>query len=194
MEWDNPLFIDLASYLETDQGYTYPDFNTPWLAFDGYVGGQRVIKPSFFFPQYFPDYRSGGSGFRARHSMSTPCGRFCIRTIPLAIVAAMPSITDVDMVRGCGTSTFRFLTAPTLAQSGDTSRILPPFPFEVDADNDGIYGEMGVWTGDDSYDLPVDVDNDGTPDSVRIDIGAGIVDLPGGRQVVPLYVVQDHRA
>ncbi len=179
----NPLFIDFASSLETDQGYTYPDGNSLWLAFDGYVGGVRVIKPSFFFPQYFPQYRADGT-----FSVGTYPGLVydpdTVRQImhPHALHVAHPD-TDGDGVP----QAYRFLTVATPAQSGDTSRILPPFPFEVDADNDGNFGEMGVWTNSgNDYDLPVDADGDGTPDSVRIDPGNDIVDLPGGRQVVPM--------
>jgi hypothetical protein len=172
--------IDRDQFMELDQGYTYPDINSPWLAFDALVGGERVIKPSFMFPQYFPVRRNSGTF----SGLSTDPITVAQVLHPHAEhVVALPTDLDGD---GTADPVYRFLSAMTPAQSGDTSRIIPPFPFEVDADNDGILGEMGVWTNSDSYDLPVDADGDGTKDSVRVDIGHAIIDLPGGRQVVPL--------
>lgn len=169
-----------ADFLESDQGYTYPDINSPWLAQDFYLLDSsgtlhHVIKPSFFFPQYFPDYRAGGS-FTGLTDTSGSGTERQVLSPHIDHVVAGPSALP------------RYLTAPTNAQSGDTSRIIPPFQFDFqnDADGDGDTGEMGIWTGDDRYELSVDVDNDGTPDAILVDIGYPIIDLPGGRQVVPL--------
>lgn len=98
------------------------------------------------------------------------------------------------------------------ARSGDRNRILTQFPFTNDINGnsedtngngildsgedrnsnsrlDGAF-EFGVWddvSGSDIYELDVDVDGDGIRDSIVIDLDHPIIDLPNGRQVVPLY-------
>ena len=98
------------------------------------------------------------------------------------------------------------------ASSGDRNRILAEFPFtndingnSEDANNNGILDsgedsnsnsrldgafEFGVWddvSGSDIYELDVDANGDGVHDSIVMDLDHPIIDLPNGRQVVPLY-------
>ena len=79
-------------------------------------------------------------------------------------------------------------------RTGDTTRAIGPFPFRTDINGDGIANTMGVFSGllwaregAELYELPTDADGDGIRDAILMDLDHPIIDLPDGRQVVPLY-------
>ncbi|MGE0374665.1 MAG: hypothetical protein AB7Q45_04550 [Planctomycetaceae bacterium] len=80
------------------------------------------------------------------------------------------------------------------ARSGDTTRVIPPFQFTVDINNDGISNEAGVWSrpgsvalGAERYEFDVDCDGDGMRDAIWVDLDFPLFDLPDGRQFVALF-------
>ncbi|MEZ6057752.1 MAG: hypothetical protein R3C01_13715, partial [Planctomycetaceae bacterium] len=154
-----------------DDGTSYWDINSPFLAYDGYVvdvnrNVQRVVMPSFFVAGLFANKANvsdlytnstyAPQVFRP-HSAHTPV------TLP------------------------RYLTATsTNAQSGDTTRQLGPFPMA--GPETGLYNNPGDTTA--PYQFDVDIDGDGQTDSVYLDLDHPIVNLPGNRQAVPIFSVK----
>lgn len=65
------------------------------------------------------------------------------------------------------------------ALSGDRSRVIPQYVQPTTA--------WGAYSGGTTYLLDRDVDANGVDDAVDIDLGAPLMDLAGGRQVVPIY-------
>ncbi len=185
-----------------DAGYTYPDVNSMFLAFDGLVRDPnnpnnvyRVIIPSFHRPQYIPIMRgiSDGAdvnGFEGIFESTNLLNPDTTRDKVLR--------PHQEHVNSVNTTFPRFLTAATNALSGDTTRIIPPFPFRVDINGDGVSNEAGVWSFPDAsadptdpsstiYEFDVDCDGDGFRDAVWVDLDFPIMDLPDGRQFVPLF-------
>jgi len=145
---------------DPDAGYTYPDINSPFLALDHDEAGTRLIKPSFMLPGLF-DRSNYGAIYTDTNYQAQ-------------VMRPHQSHMNSD-----GT-TSRFLSSPAQAQSGDTTRVIEPMDFSIAA--------MGIWSGDgENYDLDVDADNDGINDSILMDLDHPIINLPGGRQVVPLF-------
>ncbi len=178
-----------------DAGYTYPDVNSMFMAFDGFVrdpntGNEyRVIIPSFHRPQYFPAKRGLNAGQEGQFG----------DLYEDASTANQVLRPHWDHINADDNSFARFLTAPTTnALSGDTSRVLGPFPFRVDIDADLNDNQAGVWSNPDGsldptdpsstiYEYDVDCDGDGFRDAVWVDLDYPIVDLSDGRQFVPLF-------
>lgn len=161
-----------------DVDYTYPDINAQFLAYDAVLpDGTRVIIPSYFRPQLFPDRRSGG-----------------FMNLYTDAATAAQVLRPHQEHRNADTS-LRYIDPvnwPTgrPAQSGDLNRVIAPFPFTVDADNNLVPNEMGVFSGTAQYDLDVDADGDGVLDSIWLDLDYPIIDLADGRQAVPLFYVK----
>lgn len=168
--------LSLPPY-QPDVEYTYPDVNNLFLAYDTIdsVTGRRILVPSFQRPDLFLSRRQSGD-FSDLYT-STDTKRLVLR----------PHTGNLhpDGI------TYRFPNAAFQAQSGDTSRLIQPFPLTVDSDNDGILNEMGIYSsstgGETGYDLDVDLTGDGQPDGIWIDHGHELVDLPDGRQFVPMF-------
>ena len=164
-----------------DVDYTYPDINNIHLAYEAIVGDRRVFVPSFHRPDLLKSYRQ--SGFDTVYT-DVNTRRLVMRP------HAEHRYPD---------GTRRFVTQGVQALSGDRSRFIGPFPFQVDTDNDGRYNEQGYYSVDpntglsENYELDVDVNGDGEPDGIWMDIGMDIVTLSDGRQFVPLvsYLVLD---
>jgi hypothetical protein len=170
---------------QPDVEYTYPDINNPFLAYDRTdpITGRRILAPTFHRPDLFPTMRS--SGFADLY------------TDPATMRLVMrphrehryPDNTPGD--RTDNVRRYLVNSAGTQAQSGDKSRVIFPFPFQVDSDNDGSYNEMGIYsdvsTTEVGYDLDVDLTGDGKPDGIWIDSGDDLIDLPDGRQMVPMF-------
>ena len=180
---------------EPDAGYTYPDQNSLFLSYDaevrGWVDGDpanartyRVIIPSFFRPQLFPRRRGTNDTQTPYASGRNPNGFANIYTDPATARQVLrPHQAHVAGFDGGGNGVRRFVTRGAAnvdvdgdgnndgvqAQSGDTNRVLFPFPFYVDLDgdyedvnNNGVLdpgedkdgdgaldagpNEMGVWT------------------------------------------------
>lgn len=157
-----------------DAGYTYPDLNSLFLCVE-YLddNGDRVLIPSFMRPGYFGNLRS--SGYAALYNEGNSFQQRVLRSHP-------------NHVNEDGSDRYVKISTGTIsAESGDRNRILEPFPFHVDLDGDGTDDEMGEWDGSNIYELDVDADGDGIYDSIVMDLDHPIIDLPDGRQVVPLY-------
>ncbi|TWT58476.1 hypothetical protein KOR42_18510 [Thalassoglobus neptunius] len=178
-------------------GYTYPDINSLFLSMDYIdpVSELRVVKPSFALPGYFP-----GLNFRNWYTNAQ----------------TEAQVLRPHLLHEYMNGDRRYISAVggRVAESGDRNRLITPFPFRVDVNGDsedlngngtldpgedGYYdpalnngqidGEnsMGVYDGTGTYDLDADLDGDGITDSIAIDLDHPMIDLPGGRQVVPIY-------
>ncbi|QDT55611.1 hypothetical protein Pan44_36570 [Caulifigura coniformis] len=156
-------------------GYTYPDINSLFLSYDSIVSGQRVSIPSYFRPQLELEYRS--SGFDDYFTTEATSSR---------------SLRPHSFHRLSNNTSRRFISASggVQAESGDTRRIIMPFPFQTDLDGDGNFNAMGVLSRDGLYELDVDTDGDGIRDAIWMDLDLPLVTLPDGRQVVPLVAVK----
>ncbi|MBX3436623.1 MAG: hypothetical protein KF861_03965 [Planctomycetaceae bacterium] len=201
--WSPPI---AASSFHPDAGYTYPDVNSMFLAFDGYVRNPndptqifRVIIPSFHRPQYFP----GGRGVQnGTPNGSNPNGFSPVFTAP----GTTQQVLRPHQFHVNADGSTRFINSvafPTgrAALSGDTSRVILPFPFSVNINANGFVNQSGVWTNpvanatlEDAnnpalnvYEFDVDNDGDGFRDSIWMDLGHSILDLPDGRQFVPIF-------
>ena len=198
---------------EPDTDYTAADINHLYLAHEEIVNGRRVLIPSFFRPTMFPSRRDtdgdvsnnglGAIDFSTLYSTpnaprlsSDPLepndsSRLVMR--PHKAHAYPPTASYPQGVP-------RYLTDPsTNAQSGDTSRTIGPFPFANDQDGDNVTNEMGVFSTlstatnaklsipeCNNYELDVDTDGDGYADAIWLDLGLDLVELPDGRQYVPM--------
>lgn len=164
-----------------DVDYTYPDINNIFLAYEAVVGSRRIFIPSFHRPDLLMSYRQSGfdnvfTDVQTRRLVMRP--------------HAEHRYSD---------GTRRFIIQGTQALSGDRGRVIGPFPFQTDIDQDGKYNEQGYYSLDSStglnenYELDVDVNGDGEPDGIWMDIGLDIITLSDGRQYVPLvsYLVLD---
>jgi hypothetical protein len=186
--------IPIPASLNPAAGYTYPDLNSLFLASDTTVtindagtstdGTVKVVIPSFFRPQLLMSERQTGDNSTLFTGANT---RFM-------------SLRPHQLHRNLSGNP-RYLQTPTTAQSGDTSRLLRPFPFNQDRDRNTVVNEYGIFSYiDDSvrdnasapsprsthYEYDVDNDGDGTTDSIWMDLGLPMIDLTDGRQVVPL--------
>lgn len=165
-----------ADYLfHPDSSYTYPDINALFLAQDytDYRDSTRIIKPSFALPGYFPEARRNGfTDFYKASGTANANGNQSLR----------PHETHEVQVTG-NPNIERYVTSsagPQSAQSGDRNRLIEPFPFEG--------GTWGKWeSAGNNYELDRDLDGDGIDDSIAIDHDHPIMELPGGREVVPIY-------
>jgi hypothetical protein len=168
-----------------DTDYTQADHNTLFLAHEEFIGGRRVFVPSFFRPTMFPSSRdSDGNGANVGGGAAGFANLFTAASTARKVLRP-----HRDHVYPTPTPTRRYLNAVTTAQSGDLDRQIGPFPFSNDHDNDGNANEMGIYSNaneSNNYELDVDVDGDGDYDGFWMDMGLGVVDLPDGRQYVPL--------
>ncbi|WP_437191674.1 hypothetical protein [Planctomicrobium sp. SH527] len=174
-----------------DVDYTYPDHNTLFLAHESVARvdptdvastTRRVLIPSFFRPQLFPDYRSDSGTGNGFISIYTDANR------RKQVFRPHREHRYPDAA-----STQRYLTAATSAQSGDRGRILEPFPFPDITPVDATRGRLGVFThphnqaGSDDYSLlDLDLDGDNIKDAIFMDLDLPMIELSGGRQVIPL--------
>ncbi|SFJ50689.1 hypothetical protein [Planctomicrobium piriforme] len=168
-----------------DAGYTYPDVNSLFLSYEDSASG--VTIPSYFRPQYLPGMRGSQNGFNNLYTDSNYAAMVLRPHQSHAYVAA-GSLTAGDNANR------RFLVTAQAAKSGDQSRVLAAFPFNVDVDNDGNSNECGILSSPPSVgstsrtlEFDADADGDGIRDSIYMDLDHPIVDLPGGRQVMPLF-------
>lgn len=178
-------------------GYTYPDINCMFVSYEGFAEDEdgtrfRVVIPSFHRPQYFPTRRNTGN-FNDLFSANATVDQV-LRPHERHKIASGGGVDSWRYVtnNGSGNGT----NGAVVAKSGDRNRIIEPFPFPsttsdgtFDADGDGALLEHGVFTDADdiSYDFEVDIDRDGIRDAIRMDLDHPIINLPNGRQVVPLY-------
>ena len=195
-----------------DVDYTYPDINSPFLAydvvteFDANSNGTiepneryRIVIPSYHRPQLFPNKLAAGFGdiYTDAATLSQVLRPHQSHAFGIDESTIVPGGIDYN---GNGSidppysySVPRYLSDPngTAALSGDRNRLIAPFPFTVDVDGNGTTNEMGIFTSANSpYELDVDADGDGTLDSIWLDLDHPLVDLEDGRQAVPIFYVK----
>lgn len=180
----------VASEFNPNAGYTYPDINSLFLAVDDEIfteqnaGPFRLVIPSYYRPQLFTLRRfDGDTGFEDIFENSNSVNQV-LR--PHSFHRAITSGGDIVGRR--------FTDSTTTAQSGDRNRIIEAFPFRINVDSATSDNELGLFTTQDitdlDYDLDGDVDRDGIRDSIRLDLGHPMIELPNGRQVVPLAMIK----
>lgn len=150
-------------FFQPDAGYTYPDINSFFLALDYFDPANpsvKVVKPSFTLPRYFASPTTG------------PANTQSLR------VHAGHGVTNV---RGYVTG------APVAANSGNRNRIIPAYSRDFSTERWGVWSNPANVTEANTYNLDKDLDGDGIPDSIDMDLGHPIIDLPDGRQVVPIF-------
>ncbi len=163
-----------------DVDYTYPDFNTMFLGHESTQGDYKINIPSFFRPQLFPKFRSTNA------SLPTELAFLNLYSDPLTLRKVFHPHKSYTYPNGKE----RYLTIASgfvTPQSGNRNRILGEFPFPDDAAKArmGIFNDIGVNKNDYSL-LDVDLDGDGVKDSIWMDLDLSMLELPGGRQVMPL--------
>jgi hypothetical protein len=168
----------------TDVDYTYPDINNIFLAYKGWAIRDNgtganprfervpVIIPSFFRPQYMKTGASNGFGGNttptdlnwatAFDGVDRTTGKFGARSF-------RPHPSHIVVSPTTGARAFRFLT------NADNAALTTPlgsggFPFlpndsPTGPGNNGIIGELGIWTGSNPGVYELDADNDG--DNIR---------------------------
>lgn len=168
---------DALRPFQPDVDYTYPDINNPFLAYDRVdpITQRRILVPSFQRLDLFPAMRSSGFGD--------------LYTDPATVRLIMRPHREhryPDNTPGDRTDNVRrFIVNETPAQSGDKSRVIFPFPFQVNNEM-GIYSDVS--NTEVGYDLDVDLTGDGKPEGIWIDPGQNdVIDLPDGRQMVPMF-------
>ncbi len=203
----NKFFIDASGGpVGIDAGYTYPDINSPFLAFaepvpqvfDGSAAGTMVLIPSFHRPQYLRDPNNGSPLFNRSSpqlnwyndnsggATDTTNRVFCPHPGHVCVNAnGMPVIINGNVVP-------RYLQPPQAPVVISATHTIQPFNFAVDSNGNGTPGEMGIWaklpkTSTTSFDYPVDNNNDGTFDSVWLDLNYPWSTLQDGRISVPLF-------
>lgn len=190
-----PYDTTLGYDFQPDAGYTYPDVNSLFLAYDAWIPPTastpvtRVITPSFFRPQLLPQKRV--DGFSDVFSDATTANKVLRPHVEHSYTEDLNGNGMLDPGEdfngnGTGPDTIpRYLTAAfTQARSGDRNRLIAPFPMTMG-------GEMGIFTGSgDDYELDVDADGDGVLDSIWLDLDHPIVNLPDGRQAVPMFYIK----
>ncbi len=153
---------------QPDAGYTYPDQNALFLCYEEFPldGSAPTIKPSFFLPDHFRFEAAANGVGPGNYFIDASLGRMSLR--PHA---------------GHGQ---RYLNQPTpngvVAQSGDRNRRIFNFPFRNGSNQFGRYTSSGS-----NYEYDIDADRDGWRDSILVDMDYGLINLPDGRQVVPIY-------
>lgn len=180
---------------QPDAGYTYPDINSFFLAYDAWIPptastpATRVIIPSFFRPQLLPRKRVNGFGdvftdTATINKVLRPHQNH-FYTEDLNGNGMLDAGEDFNGNGSLDANIPRYLTAAfTQARSGDRARIIAPFPMAPGT-------QMGIFTGaGDQYQLDVDADLDGILDSIWLDLDHPIVNLPDGRQAVPMFFVK----
>jgi len=200
-----------------DVDYTAPDINNLFLAYKGWAIRDNdptgaaginpryervpVIIPSFFRPQYMTT--GGGNGFLGnpapadinwassfdginRGTTSLDFSRRSFRPNPRHIAGMMPDgVTPV----------YRFLTAADATARGITSGGFPFVPADnpltKPGGNNGVLGELGVWTGSEpeAYELDADPDGDGIREGIWIDTNYPVQEHVDGSGTTKLYVV-----
>ena len=190
---DNPNGLDpitlgmlpLAQEWRPDAGYNYPDLNSLFLAvdetrLDSSNGSQRIVKPSFMPLAMNLEWVTANAGKNlSQLYFDNETGNQVLRPHREHMVDADPSPANFDPLP-------RFIqrVGGTLAQSGDRNRLIEPFD-NFDAP---IPREFGRWnTMTDNYQFDVDNDGDGVLDSIWMDLDHPIINLPNGRQVMPLF-------
>lgn len=165
---------------EPNAGYTYPDLNALFLHHEltelnpsSPNAGLKALKPSFDVPglMYAPANYTGPNLYSPQRVLRPHTGHQ---------IAGQP----------------RYLTSSTPAQSGDTTRTIPPFDDPANP-NDGNYlfngtnnpSQMGLWSGsgNNNYDLHADADGDGVKDAWLMDLDYPLITFSDGRQAVPLF-------
>ena len=131
-----------------DVDYTYPDLNSPFLAYDTTIdnGGTpvRIVIPSYHRPQLFPAKRNTGFGdiYTDPQTAAQVLRPHLFHEYDASEdINGNGSLDPGEDLDGDGMISrihrYCLLPAGTPALSGDRNRVIAPFPFGVDVDGDG---------------------------------------------------------
>lgn len=196
-----------------DIDYTYPDINNLFLAYKGWAIRDNgpatvpplpryervlVIIPSFLRPQYMKTGTANGPGgnnvptdlnwVSAFDGVNRATAKFATRSF-------RPSPQHIAGRQSDGTPVFRFLTANDAAALGVASGGFPSVPDDNLAGQpgglNGVFGEMGIWTGSDpnAYELDADNDGDGIREGIWIDTNFPVQEFVDSTGSTRLYTV-----
>ncbi|MFO0976257.1 MAG: hypothetical protein U0996_07640 [Planctomycetaceae bacterium] len=193
---------------EPDVDYTSPDINTLFLAYrgtaiqvdrsTGNIQQVPVIIPSFLRPQYLKsailNYPTPAAG-----TLNVPTDPDWMTSNRYPARSFRPSPQHIAGRLPNGTPVFRYVSAAEAAGLG----LADGFPFVPldylpngstiphDPNSNGVFGEMGVWTGSPNglYELDVDNDGDGTGDreGIWMDLHFPLQETASGQQYVVLH-------
>ncbi len=200
-----------------DVGYTYPDANNPFLAYDGYTldpfnGGKlRVVKPSFWVPQLLqreetddntdsvvdPEEDFNGNGIHDVGDAMLDHRWFRRSFARERIFRPHPEHVDAK------TGVKRFLdeSDPTDLAIILANNISGGFPFDGPVDpssgtlepiQNGVWQRTGLagdpWVPDDTYNFDVDNDLDGIREGILMDLDFPPQERPSdGKLYVPIF-------
>lgn len=194
-----------------DVDYTYPDINNLFLAYKGWavrdngVGSnpryERVLTiiPSFFRPQYMKtSLTNGPAGSNVPTDLDWATsfdGTNRYINVKFSGRSFRPSPLHIAGRQNDGTPVHRFLTAAEAAAYGISSGGFPFIPEDNLAGRpggaNGIFGEMGVWTGSDpdAYELDADNDGDGIREGIWLDTNFPVQEFVDSSGTTRLYTV-----
>lgn len=167
-------YPNVSNFPEPDAGYTSPDINSLFLAYDGYTlyGGnwRRVVIPSFLRPQFLRD--ASGNHYPDWYSNANT---------ESMVLRPHPDHSFVD-TGGNPTATSRFTSS---------------FPFNPLANpggNAAVDGELGIFTdsfnlGAPVVELDVDNDSDGLLEGIWMDLDFPPIQSPSDptKYILPLF-------
>ncbi len=190
---------------EPDVDYTSPDINTLFLAYrgtaiqvdrtTGNIQQVPVIIPSFLRPQYLKsailNYPTPAAG-----TLNVPTDPDWMTSNRYPARSFRPSPQHIAGRLPNGTPVFRYVAAAEAAGLGLTGGF-PFIPLQddqsgpYDPNANGVFGEMGVWTGSPNgvYELDVDNDGDGTREGIWMDLHFPLQETAAGQQYVVLHSV-----
>lgn len=169
-----------ADFAKPDVGYTYPDLNSPFLAYIGTepTTGDKVIIPSFHRPQYLRGLFNNPPA-----TPTVPPSDWYIDPLTKPYVLrphAERKIRKFDYTTGT-------IVESTMNRFTDASVVVPPSFSEGHWEWDGTAGAPAA-TG--FYELDVDADKDGVKEAVLLDLDFPIEETPDGTtQFIPLFAV-----
>ncbi|QDT29951.1 hypothetical protein [Gimesia panareensis] len=168
-------YPNVSNFPEPDAGYTAPDINSLFLAYDGYTltGGnwRRVVIPSFLRPQHL---RNTSTGIHLDDWYSNSA-------TPSMVLRPHPDHAFVD-TGGNPTGTLRFTNS------------FPFTPLSNPGGNGAVNGELGIFTnsfnsGAPVVELDVDNDNDGLVEGIWMDLDFPPIQNPSDptKYILPLF-------
>ncbi len=196
-----------------DVDYTYPDINNLFLAYKGFAirdNGTtpppgtpryeqvRVIIPSFFRPQYLRTPGANGPGGVDVPTDLNWASRFDgvnrPTAAPFSARSFRPHPQHIAGFQADGTTpVFRYLTDGEATTLGVASGGFPFIPADEAAGpgNNGVRGELGIWTGSDPsvYELDSDNDGDGIREGIWLDLHYPVQETSTGQLYVILHSV-----
>lgn len=182
-----------------DVGYTYADINNAFLAYIGTepTTGNMVVTPSFHRPLILRDVNglpftnANGQPYTGWQYNNTQTSY----DTTTSVLRPHPSHLALN-ADGTASTYPRYILPvnPNPAVALNASNVqIGAFPFLVDTNNNGIYGEQGMWTTPTGVSTPpvlefdTDNDGDGKREGIWLDLNYPMSFLSDGRKMVPLF-------